>query len=133
MGRKYTRSKGGKSKHQYGLAVDLVPIVDSVAVWDNTALWRQIGVTGEKLGLRWGGRWRAPYDPAHFEWTGGVSTYHLSNGALPYIPKSQSVQYPCIEEEVALLQKYWEAWEVEQAVSARNASPKQPEGGAIGQ
>lgn len=133
MGRKYTRSKGGKSKHQYGLAVDLVPIVDSVAVWDNTALWRMIGVTGEKLGLRWGGRWRAPYDPAHFEWTGGVSTYHLSNGALPYIPKSKSVLYPCIEEEIALLQKYWEAWEIEQAVSARNAGTKQPQGGATGQ
>jgi len=71
MGRKYTRSKGGKSKHQYGLAVDVVPVVDGVAQWDDIRLWRRIGVIGERMGLRWGGRWKAPYDPAHFEWTGG--------------------------------------------------------------
>src|SRR6186713_1099265 len=29
MGRKYTNSGAGRSKHQYGLAVDVVPIVDS--------------------------------------------------------------------------------------------------------
>jgi hypothetical protein len=49
MGKKYTSSGAGRSKHQYGLAVDVVPIVDSVAVWDNTALWKKVGVTGEKL------------------------------------------------------------------------------------
>lgn len=120
MGRKYTRSKGGKSKHQYGLAVDVVPIVDSVAIWDNVSLWRKIGVTGERLGLRWGGRWRAPYDPAHFEWSGGVNTYQLANGVQPFVPKSKVPFYPCLEEELVLLQKNWEAWEVEQAVSAKN-------------
>jgi hypothetical protein len=122
MGRKYTRSKGGKSKHQYGLAVDVVPIIDSIAVWDDTSLWKKIGVTGEKLGLRWGGRWRAPYDPAHFELVGGVSAYHLANGAQPLIPRSKITAYPCLEEEIALLQKYYEAWEVEQAISARTPS-----------
>ena len=29
MGRRYTRSKPGKSKHQYGMAVDVVPMVAS--------------------------------------------------------------------------------------------------------
>ena len=122
MGRKYTRSKGGKSKHQYGLAVDLVPIVDSVAVWDNITLWRRIGVAGEKLGLRWGGRWRAPYDPAHFEWLGGVNTYQLANGYQPTIPRSKAANYPCLEEELSALKKSWEAWEIEQAVWARDVS-----------
>jgi hypothetical protein len=122
MGRKYTRSRGGKSKHQYGLAVDVVPIVDSIPVWDDVHLWRKIGIAGEKLGLRWGGRWRAPYDPAHFEWAGGVSTSQLAWGVLPVIPKGYSHTYPCIEEDVKRLQKYWEAWEVEQSVSARTSS-----------
>lgn len=122
MGRKYTRSKGGKSKHQYGLAVDVVPIIDSVAVWDNVSLWRKIGVAGERLGLRWGGRWRAPYDPAHFEWSGGVNTYQLAYGVKPFIPKSKIHLYPCIEEELVQLEKSWEAWETEQAVSAKNTS-----------
>jgi peptidoglycan L-alanyl-D-glutamate endopeptidase CwlK len=124
MGRKYTRSKGGTSKHQYGLAVDVVPIVKADAMWDNISLWRKIGQAGEKLGLRWGGRWRAPYDPAHFEWTGGISTYHLANGHQPAIPKSKAPFYPCMEENIKLLQKGWDAWEVEQAVSARVATSK---------
>lgn len=126
MGRKYTRSKGGKSKHQYGLAVDVVPVVDGAAVWENTYLWRKIGLTGERLGLRWGGRWRAPYDPAHFEWTGGMTTTHLSRGGQPLLPKSKAALYPCLEEETALLEKYWEAWEIEQAVTARNGNFKRP-------
>jgi hypothetical protein len=114
MGRKYTRSAGGKSKHQYGLAVDVVPVKDSVAIWDNVALWKKIGAEGEKLGLRWGGRWRSPYDPAHFEWTGGLTSYHLSAGALPPIPKAYSEHYPCIEDDIKELRKYWELWESEQ-------------------
>jgi hypothetical protein len=124
MGRKYTRSKGGKSKHQYGLAVDVVPVVDGVAQWDDIRLWRRIGVIGERMGLRWGGRWKAPYDPAHFEWTGGTTTTYLSKGMLPPIPRTKLAQYPCLAEELEQLTKYWEAWEIEQAVTARNANLK---------
>jgi D-alanyl-D-alanine carboxypeptidase len=104
MGKKYTRSGGGKSKHQYGLAVDVVPVIDSVAQWDNTKLWRKVGVIGEQLGLRWGGRWKSLYDPGHFEWTGGLSSYHLSMGQWPQIPKANN--YPCLEEEIAQLTDY---------------------------
>ena len=116
MGTKYTRSGAGKSKHQYGLAVDLVPIVDSVAVWDNIALWKKIGVAGEKLGLRWGGRWKRPYDPGHFEWTGGVTTTQLSVGKQPNISEDL---YPCMEEDLRLLRKYWKEWELSQSSFAR--------------
>ena len=121
MGRKYTRSRGGKSKHQYGLAVDVVPVVNGVAQWDNIRLWRRVGIAGERLGLKWGGRWKAPFDPAHFEWTGGTTTTYLSRGGQPVIPKTKVELYPCLEEETALLEKYWQAWEVEQAVSARSS------------
>lgn len=116
MGRKYTNSSGGKSKHQYGLAVDVVPIVDSVAVWDNVGLWRKIGITGENLGLRWGGRWKKPYDPGHFEWTGGLTSQHLTAGIFPAIP---AAEYPDIDKELELLKKYWKAWEVEQSAVTR--------------
>lgn len=118
MGRKYTNSKAGRSKHQYGLAVDLVPIVDSVAVWDNTALWRKIGVTGEKLGLRWGGRWRKPYDPGHFEWSSGLTSTQLTAGYFPPVPK-QDESYPCLEEDLKLLKKYWKEWETSQSSITR--------------
>lgn len=114
MGRKYTSSGAGRSKHQYGLAIDVVPIVDSAAVWDNPALWRKVGVVGEKLGLRWGGRWRKPYDPGHFEWTGGLSTTDLVQGVLPVVPGGEA-HYPCLEEDITLLRKYWTAWETSQS------------------
>jgi hypothetical protein len=50
MGKKYTRAVGGHSKHQYGLAIDVVPLVKSIPQWDNTQLWKRIGVIGEQLG-----------------------------------------------------------------------------------
>ena len=125
MGRKYTRSAGGKSKHQYGLAVDVVPIKDSVAIWDNVALWKKIGAEGEKLGLRWGGRWRSPYDPAHFEWSGGLTTIHLSTGMQPSIPSTHAKKYPCIAHDIEELRKHWELWEDEQSmVSGKSLQPR---------
>jgi hypothetical protein len=117
MGKKYTRSAGGHSKHQYGLAVDVVPVIDSVAQWDNVKLWRKVGAIGEQLGLRWGGRWKNPYDPGHFEWTGGLSSYHLSAGLKPRVPKLE--KYDCIEEDLNQLVEYWKAWETEQSAIAR--------------
>jgi hypothetical protein len=117
MGKKYTRSSGGYSKHQYGLAIDVVPIVDSVAVWDNLALWKKIGTTGERLGLRWGGRWRHPYDPGHFEWTNGLSGYQLAQGLFPKAPKEE--HYPCIDDDLKRLTTYWKAWETEQSAISR--------------
>jgi hypothetical protein len=116
MGKKYTSSGAGRSRHQYGLAVDLVPMVDSIAVWDNVALWKKIGVTGEKLGLRWGGRWKKPYDPGHFEWTGGLTSVHLSKGILPAISEDL---YPCLTDDLKLLRKYWKEWETSQSSMTR--------------
>ena len=118
MGKKYTRSQGGKSKHQYGLAVDLVPIVNGEAQWENKALWKKIGVVGESLGLRWGGRWRSIYDPAHFEWTGGLTLQQLAEG---YVPHANPQTYPCMHEDLEQLKKHWDAWENEQSSIARNA------------
>jgi hypothetical protein len=118
MGRKYTRSGAGKSKHQYGLAIDVVPLVNGEPQWNNKHLWRRIGVIGEQLGLRWGGRWRSLYDPGHFEWTGGLNAYDLARGKTPYIPK-QETHYPCIDEDLRLLTRYWSNWESEQSSYAR--------------
>ena len=118
MGKKFTRSGGGSSKHQYGLAVDLVPIVRDTAQWHNDQLWKKIGTIGEQLGLRWGGRWRNPYDPGHFEWTGGLTSTHLAHGMMPKIPNAEK-HYPCLESEMDLLKEEWKTWEANQAVMAR--------------
>ncbi len=124
MGRRYTRAKAGHSKHQYGLAVDIVALKDSVPQWNNIALWKKIGAMGEKLGLRWGGRWRRPFDPAHFEWTGGVGTYHLAQGNFPPVPKPSL--YPCIDEDLKELKRHWKAWEIEQSSIARKDNTVKP-------
>lgn len=118
MGKKFTSSGAGRSKHQYGLAVDVVPIVKDTAVWHDKILWRKIGVIGEQLGLRWGGRWRHPYDPGHFEWSGGLTGTELNAGIQPYIPKKDKL-YPCLEEDLTLLKKFWDAWEGHQSSMVR--------------
>lgn len=60
------RSKTLTSRHLSGHAFDV-----DVAGWKRddipASFWRVIGPYGEALGLRWGGRWRDPYDPGHFE------------------------------------------------------------------
>lgn len=118
MGKKYTRIGAGYSKHQYGLAVDLVPIVNGEPQWHNRALWYKVGIIGERLGLRWGGRWKRPYDPAHFEWTGGLTPQELASGKFPPVPDAQK-NYPCLEEELKLLRKYWLEWELSQSTITR--------------
>jgi hypothetical protein len=36
--------------------------------WDPAhPAWRVIGEEAERLGLRWGGRWKTPHDPGHVE------------------------------------------------------------------
>lgn len=112
MGKGFTSTGPGRSKHQYGLAVDVVPIIDSVAVWDNRPLWLKIGVIGESLGLRWGGRWKSPYDPGHFEWSGPYTSNELVKGLFPPVPNPD--RYPTLEAEIRLLRKYWGYWEDEQ-------------------
>lgn len=133
MGRQYTSTTGGHSRHQYGMAVDVVPIVDSVAVWNDKRLWKKIGIAGEQLGMRWGGRWRVLYDPGHFEWSGGVSRQELANGLLPEIPPSMSDRYPELGADLKRLQRGWNAWEVEQSMSAHKAASTERDVAGLGQ
>ena len=118
MGGDYTTAKAGQSRHQYGLAVDVVPIVKSKPVWNSASLWRKIGAAGEKLGMRWGGRWRNPYDPGHFEWTAGLTSRHLSAGKFP-TRADFAERYPCLEEDLRILQSYWSEWETSQSAWTR--------------
>lgn len=67
-------SKVAHSKHQDGLAIDIVPYAiyqlhgPDKLQWDTKdPAWPILGLIGESLGLRWGGRWHDPLDPGHFE------------------------------------------------------------------
>lgn len=59
-------SANPRSKHLTGEAFD----IDCLGLSRNripAEFWGAVGPFGESLGLRWGGRWKKPYDPGHFE------------------------------------------------------------------
>lgn len=62
------------SKHLDGLAIDICPFSvydlhgpDKLA-WAAGPVWDRLGLMGETLGLRWGGRFRNHPDLGHFEY-----------------------------------------------------------------
>jgi hypothetical protein len=57
-----------RSKHLDGLAIDVCPtVLLKEKGWAPASpLWQQLGEIGERLGLRWGGRWRVK-DLGQFE------------------------------------------------------------------
>lgn len=68
-------SKATRSKHLDGDAIDICPYLifnqdgPDKLNWDTRhPVWKRIGEIGESLGLTWGGRWKSPHDPGHFEW-----------------------------------------------------------------
>jgi peptidoglycan L-alanyl-D-glutamate endopeptidase CwlK len=58
-----TNAAPGMSVHQYGLAIDAVPMRGGKPVWgtkdeNDMALWQQYGaIAADELGLEWAGRW----------------------------------------------------------------------------
>lgn len=74
-GKIVTHARAGQSFHNFGLAFDVL-VLDAMgkARWSDTHPgWRQAGLTGENLGLEWGGRWTEFKDTPHFQLTGGLS------------------------------------------------------------
>ena len=72
-GNKVTRAGPGRSFHNYRVALDVVPVVNGKAVWNDNKLWSRIGDIGESAGLEWGGAWSGFVDKPHFQNTGGRS------------------------------------------------------------
>ncbi|TJZ63949.1 M15 family metallopeptidase [Chitiniphilus eburneus] len=72
-----TKARGGQSKHQYGLAVDLAPLRDGRIVLSERDPWaweayQALGEEAEAAGLTWGGRWSFK-DYGHVEMKGSVA------------------------------------------------------------
>ena len=61
-----TRAKPGDSPHNYGAAFDIC-FLGSKPYPDDDQLWEAVGLTGERVGLVWGGRWKSLVDKPHFE------------------------------------------------------------------
>lgn len=71
-----TNAKGGDSFHQYGVALDVVPLRAGKPVWGTAGadreLWERVGRIGEARGLEWAGRWKRMREFPHFQFTGGL-------------------------------------------------------------
>ena len=72
-----TNAKAGHSYHNFGLAIDVVPIVDKKAIWDNNSYWNAAAKYGKETGFGWGGDWTSFKDKPHFQMTFGNSTTNL--------------------------------------------------------
>lgn len=79
---KVTDAKGGDSIHNYGLAVDIVLIIngkdaswDVMKDWDGDRQsdWMEVVSVFKACGWSWGGDWRTFKDMPHFEKTKGNS------------------------------------------------------------
>mgnify|MGYP000741734448 CR=1 FL=1 len=85
-GKKVTNAKFGQSFHCYGLAVDIVLIVDGKEAswditkdWDNDRIadWTECVNVFKKYGWDWGGNWKSLKDYPHFEKTYGYTWKQL--------------------------------------------------------
>ena len=87
-----TQSKGGQSFHNYGLAVDIVLLIDKdgdgkfeTASWDTKtdwdadkiADWMEVVQVFKKYGWKWGGEFKSFKDLPHFEKTFGKTWQNL--------------------------------------------------------
>jgi len=79
---KVTNAKGGQSIHNYGLAIDIVLIIngkeaswDTKKDWDKDQQsdWMEVVQVLKKQGFSWGGDWRTFKDMPHFEDTKGLT------------------------------------------------------------
>lgn len=68
-GKIVTKAKGGSSYHNYGLAIDVCPIINGKLDWN----WKYelLLPFAKKYGLTWGGGFKTILDKPHFEITFG--------------------------------------------------------------
>ena len=83
-GKIVTNAKPGQSWHNWGCALDVVPMRAGKPVWGTTGadleLWQRVGELGEAAGLEWAGRWRRFREFPHFQYTGGLTLADLQAG-----------------------------------------------------
>ena len=76
----YTQAPAGRSYHNYGLALDIVPLdKNGNPTWTGVpnSVWLAIGEAGEKHGFQWGGRWKSFPDSPHLQFTSDGSSAEL--------------------------------------------------------
>jgi peptidoglycan LD-endopeptidase CwlK len=72
-----TNAKGGHSYHNYGLAIDFVPLTNGKPNWTNASLFKKVADIAKKLGFDWGGDFKTIKDMPHLQMTFGISIADL--------------------------------------------------------
>tara|TARA_R110000751_G_scaffold101559_4_gene195703 strand:+ start:4414 stop:4953 length:540 start_codon:yes stop_codon:yes gene_type:complete len=68
LGKHVTKAGPGESWHQYGEAVDCVPVKNGKAIWESDEPeWEIFGSAAEHCGLHWSGRWKKFKETAHVQ------------------------------------------------------------------
>ncbi len=102
-GKKVTNAKGGSSYHNYGLAVDIVLIIDGKeASWDTEkdfdndgkADWMEVVAVFKKYNWAWGGNFKSITDKPHFEKTFGYTVSQLlaKHSKKDFIPSTTYIK-----------------------------------------
>lgn len=94
--------------HAFGMAYDVVPVVDGKAQWNDNRLWNIAGEEGKKLGLTWGGDWKSIVDKPHFEYTGGLTAAQLRADKRPVWWEVKQLDWKEILRKVASNPAEWE-------------------------
>jgi len=79
-----TNARGGDSYHNWGLAFDAAPY-ENGQISNDTKKYAKMGQLGQQVGLEWGGTFKSIVDLPHFQYTFGLNTWSLLNGARPPI------------------------------------------------
>jgi peptidoglycan L-alanyl-D-glutamate endopeptidase CwlK len=69
-GKRVTNAQPGSSAHNFGLALDVVPMNNGKPIWDaKHPVWPIVGKLGEDCGLEWGGKFKKGglIDMPHFQ------------------------------------------------------------------
>jgi peptidoglycan L-alanyl-D-glutamate endopeptidase CwlK len=75
-GKIVTNAPAWQSWHNYGRAVDAVPILHGKPDWtydQNERHWRVFAEEAERVGLEWAGRWERFREYVHVQDTGGMT------------------------------------------------------------
>ena len=90
-GNRVTNARGGYSNHNFGLAVDVVPMQNGQPNFNSTQ-YPLLGRIGQSVGLEWGGNWKSITDMPHFQDLQGLSLPQLrtlpkDEKGLPVLPQ----------------------------------------------
>ncbi|MNU34917.1 Peptidoglycan L-alanyl-D-glutamate endopeptidase CwlK precursor [compost metagenome] len=99
-----TKAKGGRSYHNYGLAIDFVLIKGGYDMkadndQDGYSDWMEVAAQAKLLGFEWGGDWTNFVDYPHFQIAYGLDISDLLSGNKPSAAQANAIIYKIIQIE----------------------------------